>query len=214
MLILFTRLEDNSSSYVSFSLQTKVPASVIARENSFLRAKDKARFITGRHLLLKGLELLGCTRLSLEDIILDKYQKPGFGKPPYFNISHSGKLVVCALSLSGSIGVDTEVHREIAVGTYASFFSVNEFRMIQEESAPNLVNKTFFRFWCRKEALIKADGRGLGIPLHTIDVSADHIKVDNKFWELRDIELHPSYSACVVSENFNSESPVIQQLFL
>ena len=70
---------------------------------------------------------------------------------------------------------------------------------------------TFLRFWTRKEAYIKADGRGVSLPLERIDVSAPEGQVavlDEATgewrtctrWELRTLAAGPGYVAALAAE--------------
>ena len=70
---------------------------------------------------------------------------------------------------------------------------------------------TFLRFWTLKEAFIKADGRGVSLPLERIDVSAPErrVAVLNEAtgewrtcsrWELRTLAPVPGYVAALAAE--------------
>ncbi len=92
--------------------------------------------------------------------------KPFFLSSPSinFNISHSADMVVCCLTKSSSIGIDIEKIRPINWGNFQHYFQSDEWHYIHNSDNPKL---SFFNLWVRKEALIKADGRGLEINLST-----------------------------------------------
>jgi 4'-phosphopantetheinyl transferase len=103
-----------------------------------------------------------------------------FGKPEIangfvslrFNLSHTQRLSLVAVCREAAIGIDVEACRpmpdleEIA----KSHFSRREIAALQETIEPDRQN-AFFRCWTRKEAFIKAQGRGLSIPLDSFAVS-------------------------------------------
>lgn len=89
-----------------------------------------------------------------------------------FNMSHSGQVTMIALCLDAEIGIDIEVIRPIAEwdDIASSHFSAMENQSLHKE-APAQRMEAFFRCWTRKEALIKAMGMGLSIPLDSFTVS-------------------------------------------
>ena len=101
----------------------------------------------------------------------------------------------------------------ILQGVADSFFSKNEKEKF--DSAPNHQHKElFFRFWTRKEALLKATGEGLSGKPDTIDTSSgmqinmtmkrspEKNKNDSCFFNLMDIDCFPdAVSALAVEGN-------------
>ena len=103
-----------------------------------------------------------------------------FGKPELannpaslrFNLSHTNELSLLALCPDSPVGIDVEAvrpmddWRDIA----QSHFSQSEISALQGTAESDQQN-AFFRCWTRKEAFIKAHGRGLSIPLDSFAVS-------------------------------------------
>jgi len=92
--------------------------------------------------------------------------------PLRFNVSHSGELLLVAVTLHRAIGVDIEqIRRDMCVTEIAGrFFSATE-RNALTALARDLQHDAFFDCWTRKEAYIKAMGDGLSLPLHQFDVA-------------------------------------------
>jgi 4'-phosphopantetheinyl transferase len=93
-----------------------------------------------------------------------------------FNISHSGNVVVCAITRVGSVGIDIETAKIMSdvQGFSRRFLAPEEFfsvrnRFISEQS------QFFFRLWTLKEAYLKAIGSGLGIPLNSFCFDCDSL---------------------------------------
>jgi 4'-phosphopantetheinyl transferase len=79
-----------------------------------------------------------------------------------FNLTHTGKLLLIAMTRSGAPGVDAEIlGRNAGVAEIAQrFFSKAEALQILD-AAPELRKELFLRFWTLKEAAVKATGLGL-----------------------------------------------------
>lgn len=108
-----------------------------------------------------------------------RFLRNEFGKPaiaaegiraPFFNLSHSGGLAALAVCDAVDVGVDIEAVRPTPVEDIpASFFSEAETKdLLAMEEADRRAG--FFRCWTRKEAFIKAVGKGLSLPLNSFDV--------------------------------------------
>lgn len=94
-----------------------------------------------------------------------------------FNLSHSGDHLVAGLALGGCLGVDVELHRPLPEleGVAARVFSEAERAALRRypDGEPRLA--AFYRGWTRKEALLKALGGGLALPLRRFGVTLDAV---------------------------------------
>jgi len=183
----------------------------------FVRPEDRARSIVAHGLLR---QLLG-DYLSVEPTGLN-FRQNELGKPALvpcpgqpalsFNLSHSGEVILFAMTAGRRIGVDIEEIRknfdfmEVAKGQ----FSEREFTALQGMSGAEQTD-AFFRCWTRKEAYLKARGEGLGYPLKNFSVSisptappavewaADDPAAAER-WAVRDLAEIPGYAGAVVCE--------------
>ena len=89
-------------------------------------------------------------QLSKETILFNDMGKPFFANGPFFNISHSGKYVVMAIS-EKEIGVDIEENVNKDMSSLIRIFNEAEAKMIKEHA-------DFYYLWCAKESLIKCMG--------------------------------------------------------
>ncbi|HET6882238.1 MAG TPA: 4'-phosphopantetheinyl transferase superfamily protein [Pirellulales bacterium] len=87
----------------------------------------------------------------------------------HFNLSFSGELALCAVG-RWPLGIDVERERQVENANLVAkhFFTAAEIALQDAAGDPNRV---FLRHWTRKEALIKATGSGLSVPLNSFDVS-------------------------------------------
>ena len=121
--------------------------------------------------------LLVRAALSLEGFPRGSYEirRDSFGKPFadgisfHFNVSHSGRWCVCALS-PRSVGVDVQIFRDIDRSVAARFFSPEEALRLEVLSSGEYLRE-FFRIWSLKESYIKCIGKGLSHPLNSFTVA-------------------------------------------
>lgn len=107
-----------------------------------------------------------------------RFSYGAFGKPALvgaelrFNMSHSHGVALFAVAKDRELGVDVErVRADFATEEIARrFFSPVEVAVFDGLSKDEQV-AAFFRCWTRKEAYIKAIGRGLSEPLDAFDVT-------------------------------------------
>jgi 4'-phosphopantetheinyl transferase len=145
-----------------------------ARGRSFATAPLRHRFVAGRARLRA---LLG-EHLGLDPRTL-VFAENAFGKPRladhpsvHFSLSHSGDRAVLAASEQREIGIDIERVRPLDhLDLARRYFHPNEASAIEGVKAPGEQLLAFFRIWTLKEAVVKAIGKGLSIPLDTFDVS-------------------------------------------
>ena len=92
--------------------------------------------------------------------------------PLYFNLAHSDELALYAVTGLGAIGIDVEqILPDYPSAQIAKrYFSAGEIEALGK-LAPQEYAEAFFRCWTRKEAFIKATGRGLTLPLDQFDVT-------------------------------------------
>lgn len=158
-----------------------------ARARAMGSARRRREFLACRGALRRVLAaLLGVEPLAVP-IVEGPHGKPALGPVPGrepdpdpatglaplgFNLSHSGERFLIAAARGCAPGVDVERIRPRAdlerLGR--RFFSPAERRALAAAADPALA---FHRLWARKEAVIKADGRGVSIGLARFDVSAD-----------------------------------------
>jgi 4'-phosphopantetheinyl transferase len=91
-------------------------------------------------------------------------------RPLYFNLSHSRNIALLALSKDTEVGVDIEDLRPIEPEVAESHFSPIELAALSSLEGEAWL-KGFYHCWTRKEAILKAEGVGLNLPLHSFDVS-------------------------------------------
>jgi 4'-phosphopantetheinyl transferase len=161
------------------------PVEIKNKINRFKRWQDAQASLLGKVLLKKGLENL-YLKSSLSDLKYTKYGRPYLENAVDFNISHSGPYIVCAFSTKGIIGADIEQINPIRIEDFKNIFHIDEWHSISTSSNPYY---TFYYYWTAKEAIIKADGRGLNVPLQNLLIKKGIGSIDRVIWYYQTISL-------------------------
>jgi 4'-phosphopantetheinyl transferase len=148
----------------------------LGRYSAFRRPIDQRRFLTGR-VLAKTLvgDRLGLAPGSVSfDATCADCGKP-HGPPRIdgvgLSISHSGERVGVALTGGAAVGLDVETATRRAEDSLIRYaLNPVELATLDGLSAQERAD-AFFVYWTRKEALMKATGRGLRISLESLTLS-------------------------------------------
>ncbi|MFC5648727.1 4'-phosphopantetheinyl transferase family protein [Paenibacillus solisilvae] len=136
----------------------------------YLVDHKKIEFYTGRLLLKKILgQMLG---IQPEKIA---FKKNPFGKlylhpncvneaPIFFNLSHSKRIVACVISSIDEAGIDVEGINKNPLELMPVVFVSQEQMLIEAEITIAKKVEAFYRVWTRKEAVMKAVGKGFSLP--------------------------------------------------
>ncbi len=115
----------------------------------------------------------------------DKNGKPFIPSAPFFNISHSGSFVVCAVSDS-EVGVDIEETRKMKPTLIKSILSEKELLSSQKFSGAAL-QKLLCEKWVRKEAYLKMLGVGLRKSMTSVTFEDDTLLENEVFSRVYDL---------------------------
>lgn len=169
----------------------------------------KSRFIATRFMLRKILsEYLNIAPQAIV-FAYTQHQKPYLKFPEnsrvQFNVSNSDDLGLFAITLDNAIGVDIEkIQDDFKQPVAERFFSAREYAELMQ-LPPSEQIKGFYRIWSRKEALIKAVGKGLSIPLTSFSVAASDIietvELEDVHWHLIPLKIHTGYESAVAINN-------------
>lgn len=156
----------------------------------FRRWQDRHIHLAGKLLLLKGLAERGFPEDILNSVKTTGYGKPFINGSIEFSLSNSGMCAVCAISNDGQIGIDVEAYTRFNISDLKSYMLLDEWENIQ--NAENR-NEAFFIFWTKKESVLKADGRGLSVPLEQIHLENESATLSGKKWFIEKIDLGNPY---------------------
>ena len=172
----------------------------------FIARRGSVRTILGRYLDVPPQSLMFGKDKDGKPFLLADAKSP----PPTFNVSSSQDLALLAVARDRKLGVDIErmdpkhADRQVVKSHFSS---------VEREALENLTESqwlnAFFHCWCRKEAFIKAVGKGLSLPLDRFAVSVgsdrpgELIALDPSLgfhlrdWSLHDLAPLPGYATAL-----------------
>lgn len=186
------------------------------RFDAYRKAEDRDRFLTGRALARTVLgRRLGIAPADVElDATCPDCGRP-HGKPRVpdsdleLSISHAGDRVGLAVSSGTPVGLDVEATtRNSGDDLLRYVLSDAEYTTVAALPEADRAD-VFFTYWARKEAVMKATGLGLKIPLKSVTltppgqqpavVGSAHDAVQPASTALVDLQCGPGYAAAVAA---------------
>ncbi len=176
----------------------------------FIARRDALRQLLGRYLALEPAEIEIDKGEGRKPAVAGPHRKYGAtGVPPdiQFSCSHSEGLALLAFAHGIPVGVDLERLRPMpeVEDVARRFFAPREYRALVDMPLQDRP-AGFYKCWTRKEAVVKALGLGLAMPLDSFTVSFApgrparllHLDAgDRNNWTLVPLQLSPGYFAAL-----------------
>lgn len=142
----------------------------------YIFEKDK-KLSCGAYLLLK--KMLAEANITDPVFKTEKYGKAYISNHEniHFNLSHSGKIVLCAIS-DREVGADVEyIDPEIDLNIARHYFYNSEYENIMNAKSRQ---EEFFKYWVLKESYMKYTGLGMNLKLDSFEIIIkDKIRLKN-----------------------------------
>lgn len=202
MIYIFYTRFDKPISYDNWSnILDHLSPEIRKKSNSYRKWEDQHAFILGRLLLKECFNKIGISQNAIFDIKYNTFGKPFLNDDIDFNISHSGNFAICAIGKKLKLGIDIETITTIDFKDYQYIMTEEEWHKIHLSKTPL---RSFFRFWTLKESIIKAEEKGLSIPLLDINIINNKVIYNNKSWNLTELNLNKNICTCLAT---NIEDP-------
>lgn len=184
---------------VALHRAVREPVALTAAERrvagSIRSGRARARYVAGRTLLRRRLgRMLGRDPLAVE-IVHGPDEKPVLADPVLsFNVSHAGNQILIAVSRPRRLGVDVErIRPDFDLHAVSEELLESADRDAIARAVAREGVRAFFRYWTRYEALVKARGDGLVVPLRGLaEVAAG--------FEVRELDVTSGYVAAVAAD--------------
>ena len=167
-------LSSDRAAAVGAKATKSLSASERARAERF-RFPQESRNFTASHVALRHIlgAKLGCSPEFVR-FVKDEQGKPQMaGGRPFFSLTHSRDVALVALSAGTPVGVDVEMVRPLPELEALIEFACTAHEQAELANAADLFARTrlFMAFWTRKEAALKATGRGLRVSPRLIETA-------------------------------------------
>ncbi len=197
--VAYTWLPEHPRAARLETLLMRLPAAVREESVRYARLEDRFRFACGRLLLVK---LMTEKYHYTQEAILDHLEYTRQGRPfiagcDDFNISHSGRLVACAMGCA-KIGIDVEWIRPIALYEVESALTAAQRQSIKQSSDPT---REFYMIWTMKESLLKAMGTGLLSDPALIDFALTEFDDGVEKFFFHRLFMDPLYACCLATND-------------
>ena len=144
--------------------------------SSYTSNEKKQQRLEGIALLTTALRNNQMDENYIHSIYYNDYGKPFISNDFDFSISYSQTTIVLGCIKRGFIGVDIEGVKPIDCFIYKDYLTTKEWAFLTHNSfSPT----TFFQLWTRKEAVVKAIGKGAFLDFNLIEVLENSITLDN-----------------------------------
>ena len=173
------RIQLNGTAGLSERFNSLLNPAEQAHANRFRSSQAREHFTVGRACLRVLLGNLFETNSRSIEIRTGAHGKPETfllnESNIFFNVAHSKNTILIALCRQAVVGVDVEYFDRMTdiMEVARSNFTEKETTSLAAIADPQARIRAFYRYWTRKEAVAKADGRGLLLPLSSFDVSYD-----------------------------------------
>ena len=143
--------------------------------------EKKQQRIEGMALLKTALKNNKMDESFINSIYYNAYGKPFISTEIDFSISYSHTTIVLGFIKNGVIGVDVEQIKTVEGTVYKDYFTNKEWEFMNQKGFSEV---TFFKLWTRKEAVVKAIGKGAFLDFNLIEVIEDSITIEGKLLHL------------------------------
>ncbi len=194
-LVYWTRFDEPLPSQVWQNFMQQVPEILWEKIERYFQWQDRHRSLFGKLLLKALIDDLGLEATSLENLGYTPYHRPSIPGKVDFNLSHAGNYVVCAGSRFSRVGIDIEQIKQVNLDNFSLVLTPAQTAFIKDSQEPL---REFFRLWTLKESVIKANGKGLTIPLNQLETDYQSVEVEGFTWNVKEFHLdsaHPGHFA-------------------
>jgi 4'-phosphopantetheinyl transferase len=213
--VFYIKFVDKTIDLFYPELFTALPDPHQKKALKFHQQADRVRYVLSRHLTAWVLNNTGYNQDKLYTLETDAFSRPVFGSEIDLNISHSGSYVLCATSSAGRVGIDIEKIDPIDMSAFLSTLHINERNLLLEKE---MQIDTFYKIWTKKEAVTKANGKGLHLALQEIDTTSEVVLCEGIDWQVSSLDFDPDYSSHIAfltkHEKVNIIELNIQELVL
>jgi 4'-phosphopantetheinyl transferase len=197
--VVYTRLPQQNDEKGYAELLALLPPALQQKSLRYKQWEDRWRNLLGKLLLLNAMEMYSLPKNLLNVLDYTYHGRPFFKETEGvdFNISHSGNYVICIMAKGIRTGIDIEEIKNCRFDDFTNTMSEEQWGIINNSPEPL---RQFFTYWAIKESVIKADSRGLSIPLTQIHITTNDALCDGRQWHLQPLKIDDAYCAWIATD--------------
>lgn len=155
------------------------------RATRLLHLDDRCSYIAAHTLKRLLLSALTGRKPAELEFVAEAHGKPRLAgnETIHFNLSHTSGMSVVACSRIGPVGVDVECRSLVPIEKDAAKLVLRDDELEIVEAAADR-DLAFRRFWTAKEAVAKAEGKGLCMPMRDLSAVNDVIVTSTTAWQV------------------------------
>lgn len=151
--------------------------------------------LLSRQLLLRGLAEANEVLPAGATWSVTSNGRPHIKACPDFNISHSGKIAICAIGTDGDrVGIDIQAEKVIGERHLRQVLTSRELAWVSGEP-----RRAAF-LWSRKEAVSKLLGLGMRINYRRLEALNKEVQFDGKTYHLTSLPVARGYQCALAGE--------------
>lgn len=152
--------------------------------------------LLGRQALLRGLKQINVLLPPGAEWQVDNNGRPYVKGCPDFNISHSGKIAVCAIASGRErVGVDVQAEKPMGDRQLRQVLTPRELAWVNGDP-----RRVAF-LWSRKEAVSKLLGLGMRISYRTLETLNNRVSFKGRTFYLTPVPIGRGYQCTVAAES-------------
>lgn len=196
--IYYTFIHEKRHSQLLKKFSMDFPENYQNKIKNFRRWQDAQLSILGTYLLKYGLKRIE-KKFHPNELKFNSNSKPYLEAANLeFNISHSGNIVVCAISDQFEIGIDIEILKDIDIADFKGQMTENEWNKVIYAKD---VTSSFFDYWTQKEAVLKAHGSGIIDFLQSFEIIDKGTTLNKSYFFIEEIPVDDRYKCHLAFKN-------------
>ena len=188
------RLDSEPSGGELARFLTRLPPALHPEVTRYRRPVDRWLHLAARLLLGRVLVEAGLAEYSG----LDAWRRDERGRPfldgaeADLSLSHTRGLAACAVGRGCRVGLDVEELAPVEPADFTPYFCDQERELLRANPRPG---EMAVRLWSRREAVLKADGRGLLAPESEVRRAGGDAWIGGVRWLLREVAVGERWCA-------------------
>lgn len=181
--------------------KASLPRDLQEKNAKFLRWQDRHSHLLGKLLFQEAFRTTGLKGDVWDYLEYNSYKRPCLSVEGYdINLSHSGDYVICAIGEDIRLGIDIEKMKTVEIENFTNIMSTSQYQKIKNSQDQLL---EFYRYWTFMESVVKAEGKGMFIPLDQLQVVNNTVQYDQNLWRIQEIDIAEGYKSALATDRIS-----------